>query len=181
MGVSDRNSRTGRRQPPQLQPPQDCHLCALSTVRLDPRRSFSVELGLALGWAGLGGRRMPTHPITFPATFTGKWSPQGTGSSDPPPRAPSALDTVGRNGLTADGLAQGWAQQQLAGWAPSGNPGGARLPSHDKCGDVWMAAVNADGKSPEELKKHPSRKNLFSKTGGKQKPARRSGSSGRLP
>ena len=124
---------------------------------------------------------MPTHPITFPATFTGKWSPQGTGSSDPPPRAPSARDTVGRNGLTADGLAQGWAQQQLAGWAPSGNPGGARLPSHDKCGDVWMAAVNADGKSPEELKKHPSHKNLLSKTGGKQKPARRSGSSGRLP
>lgn len=149
------------------------------------RRSLSVELSSALGWAGQGGRRMPAHPITFPATFTGKWSPQGTGSSDPPPRAPSALDAAGRTGLTAGGLAQGWAgsgaQRQLAGRAPSGNPGGAHLPSHDKCGDVWTAAVNADGKSPEELKKHPSHKNLFSKIGGKQKPARLSGSSGPLP
>lgn len=164
--------------------PQVCCLCALS-VCLDARRSLSVELGSALGWAGQGGRRMPAHPITFPATFTGKWSPQGTGSSDPPPRAPSALDAAGRTGLTAGGLAQGWAgsraQRQLAGRAPSGNPGGAHLPSHDKCGDVWTAAVNADGKSPEELKKHPSHKNLFSKIGGKQKPARLSGSSGPLP
>lgn len=54
----------------------------------------------------------------------------------------------------------------------AGRPGSqwkASLPSHDKCGDVWTAAVSADGKSPEELKKHPLHKNLFSKIGGKQR------------
>lgn len=57
--------------------------------------------------AGRRGAGTCAHPLTFAAAFTGKWSPQGTGSSDPPPRAPSALDAAGRTGLTADGLAQG--------------------------------------------------------------------------
>ena len=65
-----------------------------------------LQWSRALRWRG-GGPAHAAHPLTFPAAFTGKWSPQGTGSSDPPPRAPSALDAAGRTGLPADGLAQG--------------------------------------------------------------------------
>lgn len=110
---------------------------------LDPR---PVTFGLCIGVGRGGGERLPAHPITFPATFTGKWSPQREQGVDHTPRAPSAPGLrSGRTGLTADGLAQGWKgrAQQLASRAPSGNPGGVQQKPARRSGSLALSPGRA--------------------------------------